>query len=109
MAGMAESEPCDLLWGKKYRIESDKSSGFETSKGIQLVTWSWLQNSNFPFLDKHQYVQNWNFYQISSLIKFIELTFMNVPGFFSGHFLGFKSDGIFLRSIIYKPIAYTFY
>ena len=52
---------------KKYRIESDKSSGFETSKGIQLVTWSWLQNSNFPFLDKHQYAQNWNFYQISSL------------------------------------------
>ena len=32
---------------------------------------------------------------------------MNVPGFFSGHFLGLKSDGIFLRSIIYKPILST--
>ena len=55
------------LVGDRMQVDSDKSSGFETSKGVQLVTWSWLQNSNFPFLDKHQYAQNWHFYQISSL------------------------------------------
>ena len=89
------------------QVDSDKSSGFETSKGVQLVTWSWLQNFNFPFLDKPQYSQNWIFYQISSLRSL---------NWRSGMFLVFsqvvilvlfKSDGIFLRSIIHKPILST--
>ena len=46
------------LVGDRIQVDSDKSSGFETSKGVQLVTWSWLQNFNFPFLDKPQYSQN---------------------------------------------------
>ena len=40
-------------------------------------------------------------------IKIIELTIRYVPGFFSSRFLGFESDGIFLRSIIHKPILST--
>ena len=46
------------LVGDRMQVDSDKSSGFETSKGVQLVTWSWLQNFNFPFFHKPQHSQN---------------------------------------------------